>query len=203
MSCSAGSQPEAFAAVMASHMTVCPQCQKELAFMEQIGVAMFDKLSATPVERDAPVAALRAGEADTDIETARPTAQGFVPAPLVPVIGSDLDAIHWKRVSIGVWQHAIPLSGKTHGELRLIRVAPGHALPEHCHTGSELTLVLKGSYRDATGHYSAGDVADVAGDAAHAPIADAKDGCICLIATEGKLKFKSPIARFFQPITGF
>ena len=34
MSCSAGSMPEAFAAVMASHISIGPKCRKELAIME-------------------------------------------------------------------------------------------------------------------------------------------------------------------------
>jgi putative transcriptional regulator len=204
MSCSAGSQPEAFAAVMSSHIAVCPTCREELSFMESIGVALFDKIAATPVERDAPVVALRAGEADCDDTIASSYANaGAVPAPLVPMIGNDLDAIRWKRVSPGVWQHAIALPNPTRGDLRLIKVAPGQALPEHAHTGSELTLVLRGSYRDATGHYRAGDVADFTSDDSHAPIADPVEGCICLIATEGRLKFKSALARLIQPITGF
>ncbi len=206
MSCSAGSQPEAFAAIMASHLTMCPCCQTELAFMETIGVAMFDKIASTPVEREAPVVALRAGEADRDEGVAsagQSAALGGVPAPLVPVLGDDLAAIRWKRVSPGVWQHVIPLSDRARGELRLVKVAPGQALPEHAHTGSELTLVLQGSYSDATGRYRVGDVADMTGEDAHAPLADPVEGCICLIATEGKLKFKSALARFIQPFAGF
>lgn len=202
MSCAAGSMPEAFAAVMSSHLTMCPVCQKDLALMEKIGVALFDKIAATPVLKDAPVIALRAGEADPD-EEAPTTAvtHGDVPAPLVPVLGHDLAAIKWKRVSPGVWQHVIPLNDPR-ANLRLIKVAPGQALPEHAHTGSELTLVLKGSYSDETGEYGVGDMADMLGDAVHSPVADDLEGCICLIATEGKLKFKSLLARFVQPFTG-
>ena len=108
MSCSAGSQPEAFAAVMSAHMTVCPACQKELAFMESIGVAMFDKIAATPVERDAPVMALRAGEAD-DGET-------FHASPLLGGVPCSFGRGHRPRSRCrsigsasgpGVWQHTI------------------------------------------------------------------------------------------------
>lgn len=201
MSCSAGSMPEAFAAVMSSHMTLCPECQKELAFMEAIGVAMFDGIAATPVSGDAPVMALRASEAGDDAPVAALNASA-IPEPLQRVIGTDLNAIKWKRVSPGVWQHVIPLSKTARGDLRLIKVAPGKSLPEHGHSGSELTLVLQGAYRDSTGHYRAGDVADLAGDVTHSPSADPQDGCICLIATDGKLQFKSLAARIFQPFAG-
>ena len=46
MSCSAGSMPEAFAAVMASHIAMCPDCRKELSVMEQIGTVLFEAIDA-------------------------------------------------------------------------------------------------------------------------------------------------------------
>lgn len=65
-----------------------------------------------------------------------------------------------------------------------------------------MTLVLRGSYTDSTGHYAAGDVADLADDVEHAPIADAKEGCICLIASEKPARFKGLLARMMQPLAG-
>jgi putative transcriptional regulator len=210
MSCSAGSMPEAFAAVMAAHITICPQCQKDLALMQDIGIALFDKLPGTTVTSNAPVMALRAGEAGSEASGVTEfgvKAAGDVPAPLVPIIGPSLDAIEWSRVAPGVWQHPIalkgPAQGPVRGQLRLIKVAPGMALPEHSHNGSELTLIVKGSYRDATGHYTVGDVADMTNDAKHSPVADPVEGCICLAANDGKMKFKSLLAKLIQPFTGF
>jgi putative transcriptional regulator len=202
MSCSAGSMPEAFAAVMSSHITVCPQCQKNLSLMETIGTSLFDKLQPVAVNRDAPVMAMRAGEADHGVAFGE-RVSGDVPAPLAPVIGNSLDDIQWKRVAPGVWQHLIRLAGEPRGQLRLVKVAPGQTLPDHSHNGSELTLTLKGSYRDETGHYRAGDVSDVCGDTRHSPVADPVEGCICLIANDGKMKFKSLVAKLIQPFTGF
>jgi putative transcriptional regulator len=46
-------------------------------------------------------------------------------------------------------------------------------------------------------------VADVDESIEHVPIADAEQGCICLVATEGKLRFRSRMARILQPLTGF
>ena len=206
MSCSAGSMPEAFAAVMATHMSMCPDCQKNLTFLDAVGVALFETLNATPLLRDAPVMALRAGEADRSVLAAEfkiGNVEGDVPSPLTSVIGPALNSAPWKRVSAGVWQHVIALPATSRGDLRLIKVEPGQALPEHAHTGSELTMVLKGSYRDATGHYSVGDVADMSGGGSHSPLADPVEGCICLIATDGRLKFKGLVARFMQPLAGF
>ena len=202
MSCSAGSMPEAFAAVMASHMSVCPCCLKDLATMEQIGTALFESLAPSPVTRPAPVMALRGGEGDL-VEPELLSAAGDVPAPLASVVGPHLDDIAWKRVSPGVWHYPIELVDEQRGDLRLVKVAAGQCLPEHGHSGSELTLVLRGSYTDASGRFSVGDVADLSIDTEHRPIADQTEGCICLIATEGRMKFRSIMARVIQPFTSF
>lgn len=203
MSCSAGSMPEAFAAIMATHMTMCPQCRKDLAIMEHIGIALFDKITPAPVEKPAPVAALMSLEAEADQPAVTSGAKGDVPETLVASIGHHFDGVKWSHVSPGVWQHRIALSKGAQGELRLIKVAAGQKIPQHAHSGEEMTLVLRGAYQDETGRYEAGDVADLYGATEHTPIADAKTGCICLVASIGRMKFKSPLARLLQPLTGF
>lgn len=205
MSCSAGSMPEAFAAVMASHIAMCPCCRGTLSTMEHIGTALFDQLPPTPVSRPAPVAALRAMDADVPSQVAPQDTGvlGDVPDPLVKVLGTSLDDVPWKRVGPGVWSHNIALSDAARGDLRLIKIAPGQAVPDHGHHGNEMTLVLRGAYSDISGVYRTGDVADLDEHVEHQPIADPVEGCICLIAVEGRLKFKSRVARLVQPFTGF
>jgi len=75
-------------------------------------------------------------------------------------------------------------------------------MPEHGHGGSELTLLLRGSYRDEVGHFARGDLADLDETVEHQPVADPETGCICLIGTESKARFKSLFARLLQPLTG-
>lgn len=200
MSCAAGSQPEALAAVMAAHISMCPRCAAEVRRMEQIGAALFEDVPPADVARGAPVVAARAGEADVDRDLPRPS--GDVPAPLAALVGERLDDIPWKRLAPGVWHHPLPLSQGAKGVLRLLKVAPGIALPEHGHGGAELTLMLKGSYHDKLGEFRRGDVADLDEDVEHQPIADATEGCICLVASEGKARFKGLLARLVQPLTG-
>lgn len=206
MSCSAGSMPEAFAAVMATHLTQCPKCRSDLAFLENVGAVMFESLHPAPVCGDAAVMSMRASEADAGAGSESHdlgVSHSEMPASLAALIGGSLDAVEWKRVTPGVWQHIIPLHSQARGDLRLMKIAPGQVIPEHGHSGSELTLILKGSYRDATGHYLTGDVADMCGETGHSPIADPVEGCICLVATDGRMKFKGVLARMVQPFTGF
>lgn len=205
MCCAAGSQPEAFAAVVACHLSLCPECRDEVRRMQEIGVALFDKLEPVKVNCQAPVIAARAAEADIEPAPPRrvpaaPTQKG-VPLPLTKCVCCNLDDVAWRWAAPGIWVHPIALSHPgCCGDLRLIKVAPGKALPEHGHAGTEITIVLKGAYTDATGTYREGDVADLDDSIIHAPVACPKQGCICLTASQGKPKFSSFLARLFEPL---
>jgi putative transcriptional regulator len=201
MSCSAGSMPEAFAAVMASHIAMCPTCRGDLAVMEQIGTVLFEAIASTPVSGAIAVDTVRdAGPGRGDEKQWR--SDGSIPQPLVKALGNSLDQVSWTHIGPGIWQHQIALSHRGRGSLRLIKVDPGRSLPEHGHSGSELTLVLRGAFRDGSGSYNVGDVADIGQDVEHAPIADVEAGCICLVATEGQMRFKGRIARLVQRFVG-
>ncbi|MDX2306849.1 MAG: ChrR family anti-sigma-E factor [Hyphomicrobium sp.] len=203
MSCAAGSQPEALAAVVASHLSVCAHCRAELRKHERIGEALFEGLQPTAVIKDAPVVAMRAEEAVSDVEdVAREPSSSSIPAPLRGVLGSDLGAVRWRRLAPGIWHYPLPLSPGAEGDLRLLKIAPNMTMPEHGHGGSELTLVLSGSYKDTFGTFRTGDVADLGDDLDHQPVADAHEGCVCLIATDRKARFKGFLARMVQPLTG-
>jgi putative transcriptional regulator len=201
MSFAAGGLAEALSAVVAAHVALCPACSDKIRRMERIGGALFAGLAPTLMGREAPVMALRRSEAEVATAApARVTAASEVPEPLTRLIGDTrLDALPWRRLGIGVWHHRLP--SKT-GDLRLLKVGPGRRMPEHGHGGSELTLMLRGSYTDETGRYAAGDVADLDDEIAHTPVADAETGCICLIASDKPARFKGLIPRLVQPLTG-
>ena len=202
MSCAAGSQPEAMAALVASHLAVCPACARQVNKLERIGEALFDSIEPAALVRAAPIAAARALEAEDRAVASAPATSSELPLPLIALAGSDLDAVAWKRLGPGLWHYPLSLSKNAKGDLRLVKVAPGRTLPDHGHGGEEMTLVLRGSYTDVTGHYAAGDVADLDSDIEHAPVSCPKEGCICLIASEKPARFKSLLARMMQPLAG-
>ena len=83
-----------------------------------------------------------------------------------------------------------------------MRIAGGSRLPEHGHGGSEMTLILRGSYSDELGRFAAGDVADLDTDTEHQPVVDPGEDCICLVALEAPARFKGAFARLLQPFVG-
>jgi putative transcriptional regulator len=205
MSYAAGSLPEALGAVVATHLSMCAHCRETLADMELIGSAMMSRLQGTPLSiglpRTPPPVVRRERDEGADI-LAAVEACGDVPQPLSRLIGSDMGGIRWKRLGLGLWHCPLTLSDSATGDLRLIRVAPGQMMPEHGHGGSELTLVLAGSYTDEIGRFSVGDIADLDDEVEHSPVSDRDTGCICLIASEEKARFKGVLARLVQPLTG-
>lgn len=196
MCCAAGSQPEAFAAVVASHLSMCPVCRDEVRRMQEIGVALFDRLEPVPVSCQPPVIAARAGEADVEAgvepaalaidpaEIARICKTG-VPGPLAKHVGCCLHDLPWRTVAPGFSIYAVPLSKGCSGTLTLVMAAPGTVFPEHAHKGAELTLVLRGAYSDEIGTFRPGDVADLDEEVTHRPVACPHDGCVCLVASFG------------------
>ncbi len=203
MSCSAGSQPEALAAVVSSHLSMCPACAREVGRMSLIGAALFETIAPVEVASTAPIVEARAGEADNPPPPDVRPSGGAIPYPLQKRLGlTSFDDIPWRRLAPGVWDHRLPLTEGATGDLRLLKVAPGVKVPEHGHEGEELTLLLDGSYSDATGIYRTGDVSDLDNTTEHAPVSDPDRGCICLVASEKRARYKGLLARLLQPFTG-
>jgi putative transcriptional regulator len=204
MSYAAGTLPEVLSAVVASHLALCPVCRQEFAVLELLGGVMMDGLPHTSLQTLTPKLSsqLEITTDEGDHVLAAIEHAGDVPAPLSRIVGSDLSSIQWKRLGFGVWHKSLPLSAGAKGDLRLIKVAPGQGMPEHGHGGSELTLILAGSYTDKIGRFETGDMADLDENVEHMPIADHQTGCICLVASEGPARFKGLFARIVQPYFG-
>ena len=92
------------------------------------------------------------------------------------------------------------LAADRQGSARLLFIPPGQAVPDHGHNGLELTLVLQGSFSDATGHFGVGDLEIADQDLQHIPTADPGAPCICLAATDAPLRFRSLLPRMLQPL---
>jgi len=200
MSFAAGALPEALSAVVAAHGVLCEDCRREIATMNRLGGAVMGAAEEEPLLDTRGLTA----DAAPGLPEALPRAKRGqeVGATLVRVLAHDFSAVRWRRLGLGVWHMPLDLSDKSSGDLRLIKVAPGQAMPDHGHGGSELTLILNGRYTDEVGTFALGDLADLDGDVEHMPVSCPKEGCICLIASERPAKFKGLFARMVQPFIG-
>lgn len=193
----AGTLPEAFNLVVATHVSLCDECRARMHAFDAVGGALIDQTDMVEMDQGsfAATMALIAG----DPVQARPAPRrpkGVFPAPLQDYVGGDLDAVKWRRVGGGV-SDAL-LSTKAGSTARLLRIPGGVAVPDHGHGGMELTLVLQGAFRDESDRFGPGDVevADVA--MVHKPVAEHGEDCICLAATDALLRFNAIIPRIAQ-----
>lgn len=191
----AGNLPEAFALVVATHVTMCDECRAQLAAFEAVGGAVMQG-AAVPMAEGALEAALaRLGTP----EPVQPLPKaGDVPMPLLGYIGGSLAAVKWRNLGMGVRQAILPTSKGA--SARLLYIPAGQAVPDHGHRGTELTLVLQGAFRDATDRFGRGDVEIADEQLEHTPVAEAGEACICLAATDAPLRFSALIPRLLQPL---
>jgi putative transcriptional regulator len=83
----------------------------------------------------------------------------------------------------------------------LLYIPAGQAMPEHGHRGMELTLVLKGAYRDETDRFARGDVEFADQDMDHTPIAEGR-GLHLPCRHRSAPAFKGLLPRIAQPFIG-
>jgi len=194
----AGSLPEAFNVLIATHVSLCDECRARLASLEALGGALLESAGPVAMDNGALAATLARIMGQPPMPwTAPARPKGLFPEPLRARVGGDLDAVRWRPVGGGVRQAILPTASGA--SARLLYIPAGTAVPDHGHHGTELTLVLQGAFRDETDRFARGDVETADEALEHTPIAEAGDPCICLAVTDAPLRFNGLIPRMLQP----
>ncbi|WP_295311794.1 ChrR family anti-sigma-E factor [Roseobacter sp.] len=197
MAYSAGTLPEAFNLIVASHLSLCDDCRARAGSFDALGGEILDQQPEASVAADsfeATMALIESGAPDT-IKVSSPE-NAVLPGPLRDYVGGGLDAIRWKPVGMGVKQAILPTSKDA--TARLLFIPAGAAMPDHGHHGTEMTLVLKGAFQDDDGYFARGDVEIADSDLHHTPVADIHEDCICLAVTDAPLRFDRLLPRIAQ-----
>jgi putative transcriptional regulator len=183
--------------VVKLHLLQCPTCRAVLRLGHELGGVLLDDERPASLSDDALAKAL------AKLDAAGSEAPFAVPA-IPPQIPLEMltRGRRWRRIGYGMQLMPLVPRDATGTRLDLIRVAAGIALPEHDHTGQELTCVIAGGFADESGEYHAGDLEEGDSGLNHQPRALAGEECICLLSTTGYLRAKSLIARLLQPIFG-
>ncbi len=204
-----GSLPAAESLLVASHASMCGECQHRIADVEEIGAALLDSIEEAPIDEkslrsvldridglSAESAAGGVGEdgrAELDEETL-----SLVPPPLRPLLTDSLSSLQWRRIGRGLRRAALGSYGA--GNVSLIEIRCGGSVPAHTHTGDEYTLVLRGAFHDETGEYATGDVAYADPDIDHRPRASSDGPCLCLTIEGGPIRLTGPVGRLLNRI---
>jgi putative transcriptional regulator len=202
MGYAAGTLPEAFSLVVATHISMCDTCRAALAEYEAVGGEIMLDADPTEMAEDALAATLALIDGSADAVPQRPVqwGSGIFPAPLRDYVNGDVADVKWRKVGGGVSQMILPTSKDA--SVRLLRIPAGTAVPDHGHHGTELTLVLQGAFVDETDRFGTGDVEVANEDLHHTPVAEEGMDCICLAATDAPLRFNGILPRIAQRFVG-
>ena len=206
----AGALPTPIALVVSAHLSMCSECRARVRRAEAIGSAVLEDEAPVTMSAGCMNNMFERLEAETRTEAAAPTLtlsekpeeDSILPPQVRKALGIPFSEIQWKRIAKGVGMKTIDLGTEEEGKLYLLKIEAGRVLPEHGHGGSEVTLVLSGSYTDHYGTFGPGDIADLDDHEDHQPIVDAGGDCICLVASETPARFKGILPRIFQPVIG-
>lgn len=195
MGYAAGTLNEAFNLVIATHVSLSDEAQVRLGAFEAVGGAVLDDGDAVDLSDDSLDRMMARLEALPQANARAPmVADDIFPAPLADYVGRGL---RWQSLGKGVKQAILKTdAGAT---ARLLRIPAGQAMPDHGHTGMELTLVLQGAFFDGNNRFGRGDVDVATAETEHTPVAEAGAECICLAATDAPLKFHGLLPRLVQP----
>lgn len=212
-----GAMPLSQALCIATHVTHCHECQKHLNSLREIGSQLFGEQKGTVIKpahlqglKEQVLSKVALVEQTAEVEqdmpsqtktpTAAPDKNGYIiPAPLRQFIPHSYDDLAWEGLSSSF--KSVVLDKDSSGrQITLIRVKAGCHMPNHSHSGEEMTLVLEGSFSDENGRYHKGDFIYQDQQHTHKPIVSKDAECICLIALDSPIRLTSFWTRWLTPI---
>lgn len=204
----AGTLSADVALAVATHIDLCPHCQRlcqdihqdqgaQLAELTPVSLGtsmddMLDFITAQPVAPKAKTMAL------AESLTVTVNDREFVLPRALNRIAQD----HGKWLQLGgIATAKLPTNDKMH--VSLLYIDKGTEVPNHTHLGMELTLVLSGRICDENGEYVAGDLLINSPDDTHTPHTRADEDCLCLSVLSAPLKFNKGLVRLLNPLQQF
>ena len=114
----AGTLPEAFSLVVATHISLCGTCRSHMDTLDALGGVVIEETPKTSMSSGSLEACLKMAEnmSKNPIKMAavgepkRPKSPGLFPAPLQDYVGGDLDAVRWRPIGLGVKQAILKTS---------------------------------------------------------------------------------------------
>ncbi|TCU66517.1 ChrR-like anti-ECFsigma factor [Bradyrhizobium sp. R2.2-H] len=193
----AGKLEEAHQLVVGVHVAGCARCARFVRAIEQLAGAALEDVEPVPIAPDAFDRVMSRIDSAPEDEAAPPLTSDanhdLPPALRKYRIGKR------RRIAPGLSMRPIELSGSGKARAFLLRSAPGSRMLEHTHTGTELTLVLEGSFSHEGGRFGPGDFDYGDDEIEHRPIVGDEGPCVCLVAMTGDLRMNGFLGRLIGP----
>ena len=174
----AGTLRKGFGLVVAAHLERCAKCREEVRALEATGGALMDELPGAELAPDA-----------LDALLARLDEPAPVQAPRKP--GSLIERLELGKrryAAPGFWVAPVDTPRELSDRIYLLNAPPRAATAKHTHEGLEFTYVVAGALNDNGEVFTAGDFIECDASNEHRPTVHGDEACLCLFATEGRLK---------------
>jgi putative transcriptional regulator len=182
----AGTHEPGFGLVVGAHVQTCAACRERVGAFEAASGAALADLPRSALGPDALEKVMARLEVPEPAPAPEAETSSFLARlPLKPR----------KWVAPGVWVAAVDTPHAPENRVYVLSAPKGMTAARHQHSGAEYCTVLSGAYRDELGVFSAGDFVAAESELNHQPIVDGQEACVCLFATEGRLKPKGLVGR--------
>jgi putative transcriptional regulator len=195
----AGRLEEAHHLVVGVHVAECARCARFVRAIEQLGGLSLEDVAPVPMASDAFERVLSRINEKPERRASLPPADTFGMARDLPPALRNYRIGKTRRVAPGLSLRPIELSGSGSARAFLLRSAPGSRMLEHTHTGTELTLVLEGSFSHDGGRFGPGDLDYGDDEIDHQPVVGDEGPCVCLVAMTGDLRMNGLLGRLIAP----
>jgi putative transcriptional regulator len=188
---SSGQLEPALSVAIGVHVQECKMCQKQIVQLEEVGGAALESVNEELVS-DELFNKLLADVEQLPTEQTTSAYENFAVAeidkPFLQLLSErDYSSLEWQKVTRNISKATVAMNDPRF-QVELLKFAPRAKIPQHTHTGSEVTVVLEGDFSDKGGIYRSGEFIVNDSSVEHQPLAG-DDGCVCLAITDAPLKF--------------
>jgi putative transcriptional regulator len=193
-----GSLDEGRRVLVAAHIELCASCARMAAAADHLAGLQLEDVTPAALESDAVQRALARLDSAGAIPRATPPSTADEPPYGIGALSGRILG-PWRWIGPGVHWRSVSVSSETGARVFMLKAAPGTSLPHHTHTGTELTLILRGAFAHQGGRFGIGDFDEADGTVEHQPVVEMGEDCICLVAMEGQLRLLGLFGRLMQP----
>ena len=192
--------------VISAHVELCKSCRTQVAELEAQASNEWIQTTADTAQADSNVKdfssmidsivnhpQLQEDQQASDVSEIHMLNHSVSLPKVLAKVASE--GLVWKKLAGGINQATVTLDDQTQCEFLYMK--PGSQVPVHKHQGSEITLVLDGSFSDELGHYKQSDFVVRTSKDMHQPVSE--EGCLCFAVLDSPLTFTKGVARLLNP----
>lgn len=198
---SAGTLAFAQSIAVSSHLHFCDHCRRRVDKLTAVGANLMDECDAVAVSDDLLANVMANLEVMSGAKIAPARRLEKMPKVIDKLIG-EKDSLRWQFLTPSLDMARLQ-TGQKEFEVALHRIKAGGSVAEHDHGGTEITLVLDGSFSDEKGIYHEGDFLVREAGETHRPLASRDAPCICLSVVAARVRMTGTFTRWLNPFLAF